>query len=198
MSTVSVEGALASNEESGAAVGVLNQEMNRIYREISKTFQYVLLHYDLLKKLMILHSMSDNNDEDDLTMGDLDRHSVNHFANSSWNAEPKTNDEVFLEIENNLVITLVNLGRATSDVKTMLNSAKSLAHMTEVLHCNETVASPQAMEFMMLMLKDTKNVQNHREGCRYYANLSYYKALINTLIDMKITVYMLGTIEAYS
>lgn len=99
------------------------------------------------------------------------------------------------EVENNLVVTLVNLGRATSDVATMLNAAKSLAHMTEVLHCNSVVASPQAMEFMMTMLKDTKSIRNHREGCRYFANLSYYKQYINSLIDMKITAYMLGTIE---
>jgi hypothetical protein len=77
----------------------------------------------------------------------------------------------------------------------MLNAAKSIAHMTEVLHCNHQVASTQTMEFMMTMLKDTKNVRNHREGCRYFANLSYYKQYINSLIDMKITAYMLGTIE---
>ena len=28
-------------------------DLDLIYREISKTFQYILLHYDLLKKLMI-------------------------------------------------------------------------------------------------------------------------------------------------
>jgi hypothetical protein len=27
-------------------------ELDLIYREISKTFQYILFHYDLLKKLM--------------------------------------------------------------------------------------------------------------------------------------------------
>jgi ABC-type transporter Mla MlaB component len=105
------------------------------------------------------------------------------------------NRRVDEEVENNLVATLVNLGRATNDVGTMLNAAKSIAHMTEVLHCNPQVASTQTMEFMMTMLKDTKNVRNHREGCRYFANLSYYKQYINNLIDMKITAYMLGTIE---
>lgn len=80
----------------------------------------------------------------------------------------------------------------------MLNSATSLAHLTEVLHCNETVASEQAIEFMMLMLKDTKRVKSHREGCRYFANLSYYKDYIDTLIKHKITAYMLSAIESDS
>ena len=44
--------------------------------------------------------------------------------------------------ENNLIVTLVNLGRATKDNKTILNAATALAHITEVLHCNDTVASP--------------------------------------------------------
>ncbi len=64
--------------------------------------------------------------------------------------------------ENSLIITLINLGLATNDSKTMLNAATSLSHMTEVLYCNQTVASSQARDFMMTMLKDTKNVKNHR------------------------------------
>lgn len=43
--------------------------------------------------------------------------------------------------ENSLIVTLINLGLATSDSKTMMHAAASLAHMTEVLYCNETVAS---------------------------------------------------------
>lgn len=77
----------------------------------------------------------------------------------------------------------------------MLNSATALAHMTEVLHCNQTVASDHAIDFMMTMLKDTKNINGHRQGCRYFANLSYYSNYIDKLIDYKITAYMLGTIE---
>jgi hypothetical protein len=43
--------------------------------------------------------------------------------------------------ENSLIVTLINLGLATNDTKTMLNAATSLAHMTEVLYCNSAVAS---------------------------------------------------------
>lgn len=80
----------------------------------------------------------------------------------------------------------------------MLNAATSLAHMTEVLHCNDTVASKQAIEFMLIMLKDIKNVKSHRQGCRYFANLSYYKDYIDALIKQKISAYMLGAIESDS
>ena len=38
--------------------------------------------------------------------------------------------------ENELIETIISLGKATTDSKTMLNAATSLAHMTEVLHCN--------------------------------------------------------------
>lgn len=117
----------------------------------------------------------------------------NSFAATSL-AQPQRDQTT----ENNLIITIVNLGRATKDHKTMLNSATSLAHMTEVLHCNETVASDQAIEFMMLMLKDIKSVKSHRQGCRYFANLSYYKDYIDTLIKHKITAYMLSAIESDS
>lgn len=48
---------------------------------------------------------------------------------------------------------------------------------------------------MMTMLKDTKNIKNHRQGCRYFANLSYYSTYIDRLIENKITAYMLGAIE---
>ncbi len=67
-----------------------------------------------------------------------------------------------LPSENLLIETIIKLGHATNDTKTMLNAATSLAHMTELLHCNETVASDEAMSFMMNMLRDTKNVKNHR------------------------------------
>jgi hypothetical protein len=48
----------------------------------------------------------------------------------------------------------------------------------------------------MSMLKDVKNVKNHRQGCRYFANLSYYKDYIDQLIKHKITAYMLNAIES--
>jgi hypothetical protein len=97
--------------------------------------------------------------------------------------------------ENELIETIIALGKATTDPKTMLNAATSLAHMTEVLHCNSTVATPEAIEFMMTMLRDQKNIKNHRQGCRYFANLSYYSNYIDRLIESKITAYMLGAIE---
>jgi hypothetical protein len=64
--------------------------------------------------------------------------------------------------ENELIETIIALGNATTDSKTMLNAATSLAHMTEVLHCNSTVATNKAIEFMMSMLRDQKNIKNHR------------------------------------
>lgn len=71
-------------------------------------------------------------------------------------------DEYYVLGENELIETLISLGKATKDTKTMLNAATSLAHMTEVLHCNEKVASEEAIKFMLTMLKDTKNIKNHR------------------------------------
>ena len=77
-------------------------------------------------------------------------------------AAEEQGDHVNVLGEDELIQTLISLGRATTDTKTMLNAATSLAHMTEVLHCNEAVASDDAITFMMTMLKDTKNVKNHR------------------------------------
>ena len=71
-------------------------------------------------------------------------------------------DEYYVLGENELIETLISLGKATKDTKTMLNAATSLAHMTEVLHFNEKVASEEAIKFMLTMLKDTKNIKNHR------------------------------------
>ena len=78
------------------------------------------------------------------------------------------------ETENNVIQCVVQLGRSSQDLKTQLNSATSLAHITEVLDCNPLVASDQALEFMIDMLKDMKNIKNHRQGCRYFANLSFH------------------------
>ena len=61
-----------------------------------------------------------------------------------------------------MIETLISLGKATKDTKTMLNAATSLAQMTEVRHFNEKEASDEAIKFMLTMLKDTKNIKNHR------------------------------------
>lgn len=124
-------------------------ELDLIYREISKTFQYILFHYDLLKRLMKLRSMEENeqNSNQDVTINQsLERNNMGLDAVG----------------ENELIETIIALGKATTDSKTMLNAATSLAHMTEVLHCNSTVATNEAIEFMMTMLKDQKNIKNHR------------------------------------
>jgi hypothetical protein len=104
-------------------------ELDLIYREISKTFQYILFHYDLLKKLMkmnIEEQEANNNSQD------------NGIINESLQRNNLGLDAVG---ENELIETIIALGKATTDSKTMLNAATSLAHMTEVLHCNSTVAT---------------------------------------------------------
>ena len=78
-------------------------------------------------------------------------------------------------IETDIIDTIVKLGKQTRDQKTSLNAATCLAHITEVLHCNPMVASPDAIDFMIDMLKDAKNLKHYRQGCRYFANLSFYK-----------------------
>ena len=45
------------------------------------------------------------------------------------------------------------------------------------------------------MLKDTKNVKHHRQGCRYFANLSFYKHFKDKLIKKEIATFLLKTIE---
>ncbi len=94
-------------------------------------------------------------DEDEESMEGDDNDSTSQQANVDSRG-------IDLQLENDLIQTLVNLGRSTNDAKTMLNSATALAHMTEVLQCNQTVASDLAIEFMMMMLKDTKNPMSHR------------------------------------
>jgi len=61
-------------------------------------------------------------------------------------------------IETDIIETIVKLGKQTKDSQTMLNSATCLAHITEVLHCNPEVASPDAIDFMIVMLQDAKNL----------------------------------------
>lgn len=65
------------------------------------------------------------------------------------------------KIEDEIIDSIVRLGRIAKDrdQKTQLNVATSLAHITEILHCNKTVASEDAIDFMIDMLKDTKNLK---------------------------------------
>ena len=76
-----------------------------------------------------------------------------------------------------------------------MNAATSLAHITEVLNCNPQVVSELAIDFMIDMLKDTKNIKNHRQGCRYFANLSFYKEHCEKLINREIATYLLKAID---
>lgn len=98
-------------------------------------------------------------------------------------------------IETEIISTIVKLGMKTNDKKTTLNAATCLAHITEVLHCNPVVASEQAIDFMIDMLKDAKNLKHYRQGCRYFANLSFYKDFRDELIDKEIDSYLLKAID---
>lgn len=100
-----------------------------------------------------------------------------------------------LDTETQIIQTIVQLGRSTRDTKTTLCSATSLSHITEVLDCNEMVATEEAIEFMIDMLKDTKNLRHHRQGCRYFANLSFYSNFRDKLIKKEIAMYLLRAID---
>ena len=50
---------------------------------------------------------------------------------------------------------------------------------------------------MIDMLKDTKNVKHHRQGCGYFANLSFYKNFRNKLIQKGIATFLLKAIEGH-
>jgi hypothetical protein len=65
-------------------------------------------------------------------------------------------------IETDIIETIVKLGKQTRDYKTQLNAATCLAHITEVLHCNPMVASHDAIDFMIDMLKDAKHLKLYR------------------------------------
>lgn len=58
-----------------------------------------------------------------------------------------------------VVETIINIGTSTTDPKTTLKAATTLAHITEVLNCNEHVACDDAVLFMIELLKDTKKVK---------------------------------------
>jgi hypothetical protein len=40
-----------------------------------------------------------------------------------------------------------------------------------------------------------KNPKGHRQACRYFANLSFYKIYADSLIENRIVAYMLNDIE---
>jgi hypothetical protein len=45
------------------------------------------------------------------------------------------------------------------------------------------------------MLKDTKNLKHYRQGCRYFANLSFYRGFREALIDKDIANLLLKALE---
>lgn len=98
-------------------------------------------------------------------------------------------------IESDIIETIVRLGKHTRDGKTSLNAATCLAHITEVLYCNPMVASTDAIDFMIDMLKDAKNLKHYRQGCRYFANLSFYKDFRDQLIEKDIGTFLLKAID---
>ena len=48
---------------------------------------------------------------------------------------------------------------------------------------------------MIDILKDSSNVEHHREGCRYFANLSFQKEYRENLMNRDIAVYLLKAID---
>ena len=99
---------------------------------------------------------------------------------------------------NDIIETIVQLGRCTRDPKTTLYAATSLAHITEILECHDVVASNDAIEFMIDMLKDSKNLDHHRQGCRFFANLSFQKEHRDALIQREIATFLLKAIDGCS
>jgi hypothetical protein len=76
-----------------------------------------------------------------------------------------------------------------------MSVATSLAHISEVLDCNQATASEEAIEFMIDMLRDSKNPKHHRQACRYFANLSFYEKFRNKCITRDISTYLLKSID---
>lgn len=50
---------------------------------------------------------------------------------------------------------------------------------------------------MIDQLKDSKNLKHHIQGCRYFANLSFYKTFRDRLIKKDISNYLLKAIEVH-
>lgn len=60
-----------------------------------------------------------------------------------------------------IIRTLVQLGYCSHDTKTKIYVATSLAHITEILECHHMIAQEEVLDFMMQMLKDSKNQAHH-------------------------------------
>lgn len=70
-----------------------------------------------------------------------------------------------------------------------------MAHITEILECHKLVSSDEAIELMIDILKDSSNIDHHREGCRFFANLSFQKEYRENLMNRDIAVYLLKAID---
>jgi hypothetical protein len=137
-----------------------------IFREIAKTFEYVLKYQELHQRLITQFE-------------DRHKYAVIKNQEKKLDSAALTEYDAKLEIisdntEERIIQTIVQIGRSTRDTKTTMSVATSLAHISEVLNCSEATADGEAIEFMISMLKDTKNMKHHRQACRYFANLSFY------------------------
>lgn len=94
-----------------------------------------------------------------------------------------------------IIDCIVQMGRRIDDSMTTLYCAKSLAHITEILECHKLVSSDEAIELMIDILKDSSNLDHHREGCRFFANLSFQKEYRENLMNRDIAVYLLKAID---
>ena len=100
-----------------------------------------------------------------------------------------------------IIRTIVQLGHSSTDTRTKLYAATSLAHISEILECHVVVASDDVIDFMIEMLKDTKgqmSIDHHMQGCRFFANLSFQKDLESCrdqLIKRDISTFLLKAID---
>lgn len=94
-----------------------------------------------------------------------------------------------------IIYCIVQLGRRVEDSLVTLYWAKSLAHITEILELHKLVSSDETIELMTNILKDSSNMDHHREGCRFFANLSFQKEYRKTLMNRDIDVYLLKAID---
>lgn len=70
-----------------------------------------------------------------------------------------------------------------------------MAHITEVINCNDYVACDDAVMFMIELVKDTKKVKQHRQACRYFANLSFHKVHRDKLIEKNLAFYLMKALD---
>jgi len=97
--------------------------------------------------------------------------------------------------ESRIIDTVIKLGATTQDLKTTLKVAMSLAHVTEVLNSCDQVATDVAICFMLELVKDTKNIKNHRQSCRYFANLSFYGVHRESLIKKNVAMFLMKAVD---